>query len=77
MEFEMWCAGIKLNTNSLKGNNHNNAGSYLKSSSQLQSILNLLQIQYSQNIVEEDLIEVVIDKLDDPRFSSNKKIGFI
>ena len=32
----MWCAGIKLNTNSLKGNNPNNAGSYLKSSSQLQ-----------------------------------------
>ena len=77
MEFEMWCAGIKLNTNSLKRNNLDNAGNYLKSSSQLQSILNLLKIQYSQNIEQEDLIEAVIDKLEDPRVSSNKKIGFI
>ena len=37
-----------------------NAGSYLKSSSQIQIILNLLQIQYSQNIVKEDLIGAVI-----------------
>ena len=77
MEFEMWCAGIKLNTNSLKRNNLDNARNYLKSSSQLQSILNLLKIQYSQNIEQEDLIETVIDKLEDPRFSTNKKIGFI
>ena len=59
MEFERWRAGIELNTNYLKGNNPNNAGSYLKSSSQQQSILNLLPIQYSRNIVQDDLIEAV------------------
>ena len=73
MEFEMWCTGNKLNTNSLKRNNLDNAGNYLKSSSQLQSILNLLKIQYSQNIEQEDLIEAVIDKLEDPLFQAIRK----
>ena len=73
----MSCAGIKLNTNSLEGNHPNNAGRYLKSTSKLQSFSNLLQIQYSPNKVQEDLIEAVIDKPDDPCFSSIKKICFI